>query len=119
MGRDQRRQNTFLMYIFFFLAVLVYFGANTFSPKLVVTVAQGEGDVYVNGELRGRTDEVIRSIAPGTYEVTVLPDSVRFIALPQLKTIKISWGLTAATAEFEVFEASDPPDSLLLEAPSD
>lgn len=108
----RRRQNTVLMYIFFFLAVVVYTGANLAMPKLVVKLEGATGLVFVDGEHHGRTGEVIKNISPGEHVVSVLADSARLIVEPSERTITLEWGLVPATVSFSVTHATAPPDSV-------
>lgn len=109
-GSQRRRQNTFLMYIFFFLALVVYIGANIASPKLEVQLNGASGDVFVDGQRRGKTGEVIRNVPPGMHEVSVLPDSIRLIAQPDVKQVRVEWGLAPAVVTFDLIVATGPEE---------
>jgi len=111
--RDSQRRNSFLMFLFFALAVAVYLGGRMAAPKLVVTLDRGQGEVIVDGQSRGRTGETIKNLTVGEHEVTVFPDNPR-IALqpPQIVKTRVTWGLHTTEVHFPVKTIGDLPDSL-------
>jgi len=104
-----RQRYTFLMFLFLGLAVAVYTGTNLMSPKLRVTLSEGEGIVVVDGQERGRTGTTLRNVKPGERHVTVIPDDPRLILTEQEQVVEVEWSIAPADLHFYVIHAQQPP----------
>ncbi len=114
MNRVRKRMMV-INFLFFGVAVVVFFVIRFTAPKIIVQTGGVPGDVWVDDELVGRSHKLIRQLPPGYHVVRFSPDNTLVMVTPESVAVDLYYGLEVEKLAFVVTEM--PPDSLPAKTP--
>ncbi len=95
-----RRRSLFLSWMFFGVALIIFFVVRFTAPKILVQTDGIPGQVMLNGEKVGSAHKLIRQLPPGYHIVRFIPDNSAYSVEPDSVPVDLVYGLEVEKIKF-------------------